>query len=163
MGCLFSLEYVLMVIRKAKISDAKIINSLVSRYAELDRMLFRPISDIYEKILTFLVAEIDGEVVGCGAISVISRNLAEVKSLAVSADVKGNGVGKAIVKEVVSIAGDLGIENVFALTLETDFFLKCGFNVIEKDQLPMKVWSDCASCPKQAQCDETAVIISTKA
>jgi amino-acid N-acetyltransferase len=54
----------------------------------------------------------------------------------------------------------LGVPRVFALTLEPDFFEKLGFKVVEKETLPMKVWSDCARCPKQDNCDEIAVIKS---
>ena len=46
---------------------------------------------------------------------------------------------------------------VFALTLEPTFFDRVGFEVVSKDDLPMKVWSDCARCPKQQNCDEIAV------
>ena len=47
---------------------------------------------------------------------------------------------------------------VFALTLEPDFFEKLGFEKVQKATLPMKVWSDCAKCPKQENCDEIAVV-----
>ena len=30
-------------------------------------------------------------------------------------------------------------------------------DIVEKADLPMKVWSDCARCPKQQECDEIAV------
>jgi amino-acid N-acetyltransferase len=46
---------------------------------------------------------------------------------------------------------------VFALTLEPKFFEKLGFSTVERGDLPMKVWSDCARCPKQQECDEVAV------
>lgn len=46
---------------------------------------------------------------------------------------------------------------MFALTLEPRFFERVGFDVLDKDELPMKVWSDCARCPKQQECDEIAV------
>jgi amino-acid N-acetyltransferase len=53
---------------------------------------------------------------------------------------------------------ELGLPKVFALTLNPDFFEKMGFKIVEMDSFPMKVWSDCASCPKQENCDEIAVI-----
>ena len=72
-----------MNIRSAKISDVKRINALVSSYAERDRMLFRPMADIYENLQAFTVAELDGDVVGCCALEIIWSDLAEIKSLAV--------------------------------------------------------------------------------
>jgi amino-acid N-acetyltransferase len=70
------------------------------------------------------------------------------------------GVGRALVARTLDEARRLGVAKVFALTLEPDFFVKAGFKVLEKGDLPMKVWSDCARCPKQQECDEVAVAIT---
>ena len=144
--------------RNAKVSDAKAINSLINFYAERDKMLFRSLADIYENLQTFTVAELDGCVVGCCALEIIWADLAEIKSLAVNGANRQAGIGKALVGAALEQATRLGIPKVFALTLEPEFFIKSGFEVVEKDALPMKVWSDCARCPKQQNCDETAVI-----
>jgi len=145
-------------VRKAKIPDVGAIYSLINEYAERDIMLFRSPADIYENLQAFSVAEVDGTVVGCCALEVVWSDLAEVKSLAVDEENTGASVGKMLVNAVLVQAGELGVERVFALTLAPDFFLKMGFEKIEKDELPMKVWSDCARCPKQDHCDEIAVI-----
>ena len=147
-----------MSIREAKISDVKTIHALISSYAERDRMLFCPMSDIYEKLQTFNVAVIDGNVVGCCALEIIWSNLAEIKSLAVDQTKKEKGIGRMLVTAAIEQAVRLGVPKVFALTLEPDFFEKLGFEIVEKETLPMKVWSDCAKCPKQQNCDEIAVI-----
>jgi amino-acid N-acetyltransferase len=147
-----------MKARSATISDAKGIYALINNYAEEDKMLFRSMADIYKNLQAFTVAELDGEVVGCCALEVVWSDLAEIKSLAVDESKKGTGVGKLLVSAAVEQAGRLGVERVFALSLEPDFFERLGFQVIEKAALPMKVWSDCAKCPKQQNCDETAVI-----
>ena len=150
-----------MEIRSAKVSDAKAIYSLINCYAERDIMLFRSMADIYENLTAFIVAEIDGEIVGCCTLQIIWSDLAEIKSLAVAQKNIGQGVGKELITAAVEKAKQLGIEKVFALTLEPQFFVKLGFEKIEKDGLPMKVWSDCAKCPKQQNCDETAMTKST--
>ncbi|MBN1975011.1 MAG: N-acetyltransferase [Sedimentisphaerales bacterium] len=147
-----------MEIRNAKISDVVSIHQLVNGYAELDRMLFRSMADIYEKLQTFIVADIDGKVVGCGALEIIWADLAEIKSLAVSESHQSMGIGKKIVEAAVQKASEIGVLKVFALTLVPQFFVKTGFEIVEKETLPMKVWSDCARCPKQQHCDETAVV-----
>jgi len=151
-----------MKIRSAKISDAKAIYSLINSYAERDKMLFRSMADIYENLQAFIVAEGDGSVVGCCALQIIWSDLAEIKSLAVDEANIGKGVGKMLVTAAVEQAEKLGILKVFALTLEPDFFEKMGFEIVKKDTLPMKVWSDCARCPKQRNCDEIAVIKKLK-
>ena len=147
-----------MEIRSAKISDVKAIHTLVSSYAERDRMLFCTMADIYEKLQTFSVAEADGSVVGCCALEVIWSNLAEIKSLAVDQTQKEKGIGRMLVTAAIEQAVRLGVPKVFALTLEPDFFKKLSFEVVEKEALPMKVWSDCAKCSKQENCDEIAVV-----
>jgi len=147
-----------MKLRSAKTSDVEPIYSLINSYAERDKMLFRSMADIYENLQSFTVAELDGNIVGCCALEIIWSDLAEIKSLAVDEANKDKGLGKALVAAVVERASQLGIEKVFALTLEPNFFEKLGFRVIEKDTLPMKVWSDCAKCPKQDNCDEMAVV-----
>ena len=147
-----------MNIRSAKISDAKAIQALINSYAERDKMLFRSVVDIYENLQTFLVAELDETIVGCCALEVIWADLAEIKSLAIGQIYKGKGIGTELVAAAVEQAVKLGVPKVFALTLEPAFFEKSGFAIVEKEALPMKVWSDCARCPKQQNCDETAVL-----
>jgi len=149
-----------MTVREAKISDAKAICALINCYAERDRMLFRSLAEVYENLQTFLVADGDGQVVGCCALEIIWSDLAEIKSLAVGPSHKGKGVGAALVASALKHAKRLGIPRVFALTLEPGFFAKQGFCIVAKEDLPMKVWSDCARCPKQQECDEVAVIKS---
>jgi amino-acid N-acetyltransferase len=150
-----------MEIRQAKITDAKAINSLINFYAEQDRMLFRSLADIYENLRSFCVAEQDGEITGCCALQIVWSDLAEIKSLAVAEKLVGTGVGSQMVKFHLRQAKEIGINKVFALTLNPEFFKKLGFDVVDKDTLPMKVWSDCARCRKQENCDETAVLLNS--
>jgi len=147
-----------MKVRSAKISDVEVIHALINSYAERDWMLFRPLGDIYKNLQAFLVAEVDGEVVGCCALEVVWSDLGELKSLAVAEANKGASVGKILVDAAVGQARRLGLGRVFALTLNRSFFEKQGFAVVDKSSLPMKVWSDCARCPKQQNCDEIALV-----
>lgn len=149
-----------MKIRNARIPDAREICRLINYYAEHDKMLFRPLAEVYENLQTFWVAEIDQAVVGCCALEVVWSDLAEIKSLAVDPEHRQQGVGTALVSAVVDEARRLGVPRIFALTLEAGFFGKLGFNVVTKESLPMKVWSDCARCPKQQECDEVALVKS---
>ena len=147
-----------MKVRSAKISDVEAISSLINSYAERDRMLFRPLADIYENLQSFTVAELDDNVVGCCALQIIWSDLAEIKSLAVNEANTEKGIGKMLVNTAIEQARQLGLPKIFALTLNPEFFEKLGFGKVEKEALPMKVWSDCAKCPKQQNCDEIAVI-----
>ena len=146
-----------MIIRDATIGDVKQIHKLINGYAETDRMLFASMSSIYENLQIFKVAELGGEVVGCCAMKVLWEDLAEIKSLAVEQAQFGKGIGRALVLGCMEKAKELGLKKVFTLTLEPDFFTKLGFVNVQKESLPMKVWSDCAECPKQDHCDEIAL------
>ena len=146
-----------MMIRDATIHDVKRIHELINGYAEVDRMLFASMSSIYENLQIFKVAELDEEVAGCCALKVLWEDLAEIKSLAVEASQFGKGVGRILVAGCMEKAKKLGLKKVFTLTLEPDFFAKLGFVNVQKESLPMKVWSDCTECPKQDHCDETAL------
>jgi amino-acid N-acetyltransferase len=148
----------IMNIRSAKISDVRAIHALISTYAEQDRMLFRSMADIYENLQTFIVSHDDDVVTGCCALEVIWADLAELKSLAVKEGSQTKGIGTSLVQAALLQAKRLGVPTVFALTLEPKFFAKNGFEIVEKGSLPMKVWSDCARCPKQQNCDEVAVV-----
>ncbi len=147
-----------MKVRNAKISDVQLISALITNYAEHDKMLSRSLADIYENLQSFIVAENESVIVGCCALEIIWSDLAEIKSLSVAESSLGSGVGKTLVTAALEKAKELGLPRVFALTLTPEFFQKAGFQTIEKESLPMKVWRDCAKCPKQQNCDETAVI-----
>ncbi|MDH7598412.1 MAG: N-acetyltransferase [Sedimentisphaerales bacterium] len=149
-----------MHIRPAKVSDARQINALIGTFAEQDKMLFRSLADIYEHLQTFLVAQEDDQVVGCCALEVVWSDLAEIKSLAVAQGHQSKGIGTAFVTAALEKARELGIGKVFALTMEPGFFKRLGFVEVPRESLPMKVWRDCARCPKQQSCDEVAVLRS---
>ncbi len=148
-----------MDIRDARISDAREIHRLINYYAEMDKMLFRSLADVYENLLSFKVVELDGKIVGCCALEVIWADLAEIKSLAIENSFLGKGVGKALVMTACEKARQIGVTSVFALTLEPEFFIKLSFTRVDRKVLPMKVWRDCARCPKQNHCDEVAVML----
>ncbi len=148
-----------MKIREARIADVEAINALLNYYAELDKMLFRSIEEIYEDLQAFCVAEVDGAIVGCCSLEIVWAELAEIKSLAIDVKNSGKGIGSDLVKAALERAGELGLKKVFVLTLEEDFFSKLGFKKIKKKHLPMKVWSDCVRCSKQPCCDEIAMVL----
>jgi len=146
-----------MIVRDAVIADVKAIHALISCYAEYDRMLFCSLSELYEQIHSFKVADDDGQVVGCCALKVLWEDIAEVRSLAVDQRYFGKKVGSSLVAACLEQARTLGLKRVITLTLEPVFFEKMGFKRVDRQTLPMKVWGICALCPKQDHCDEIAL------
>ena len=95
-----------MKVRSANVADVKAIHGLINAYAERDQMLFRSMADIYKNLQTFLVVELDGQVVGCCALEVIWSDLAEIKSLAVDEAHQGQGGRSMLVNAAVEQAVD---------------------------------------------------------
>ncbi len=146
------------MIRFATIHDVPEIQRIVNSHAELGKMLFKSYAELYENLRAFAVFERDGKVVGCVALGLIWADLAEVRSLAVDDNYRGQGIGKALVQWCIADARRLEIRKLMSLTYEKTFFEKLGFKVVEKDTLPLKVWSDCVKCPKNDNCDEIAMV-----
>jgi amino-acid N-acetyltransferase len=146
-----------MEVVKASLGDVEQIRALIDLYSKQNKMLSRSLSYLYDNLRDFYVVREGGFVVGCCALHITWRDLAELKSLAVRPDRQGRGVGKALLEAAIAEASSMGIDRVFTLTLETEFFLKHGFKVIPRDKLPMKIWGECIQCPKYPECDESAL------
>jgi amino-acid N-acetyltransferase len=146
------------MIRPATIHDVPRIQEVINSHAELGKMLFKSFAQLYENLRDFVVYEQDGNVVGCCAISILWADLAEVRSLAVDDAFRGRGIGSALVRECINEARRLQIRKLMSLTYEQRFFEKLGFQVVPKETLPLKVWTDCVKCPKNANCDEIAMV-----
>ena len=147
------------MLRAATINDVPRIQEIINSHAELGRMLFKSYAQLFEDLRDFGVyEEEDGRALGCVALTIIWADLAEVRSLAVDAGAIGRGIGRKLVEWSVEEARRLQIRRLFALTYEQGFFERLGFEVVQKESLPLKVWSDCVRCPKNENCDEIAVV-----
>ncbi len=145
-------------IRKAATRDVREIHRLVNSFAKREQMLPRSLNEIYETLRDHIVCEDDGDVTGVCALHILWEDLAEIRSLAVKADAQRQGTGKRLVKSCISEAKRLGIERIFVLTYNPDFFRSLGFVDIDKSELPQKIWGDCLRCHKFPECDEFALI-----
>jgi amino-acid N-acetyltransferase len=146
------------MIRTATVHDVPRISEIINSHAELGRMLFKSYAQLYESLRDFAVYEQDGRVLGCTALAIIWADLAEVRSLAVDEAARGQGIGRKLTEWCVDEARRLQIRRLMSLTYEQTFFEKLGFEVVNKDTLPLKVWSDCVRCPKRDGCDEIAMV-----
>ena len=118
--------------RRARTPDVPAIKALVDVYAGSGRrLLAKELVTLYEDISDFRVAELDGEVVGCGALHVLWADLGEVRTLAVHPDHLGRRVGERLLLELIATARELGLSRLFALTFHTGFFARHGFAEID--------------------------------
>jgi len=148
-----------ITIRKAIIGDVGRIQALVNHYASKETMLGLSLSEIYDQIRDFTVAEGPRRsLIGVCALHVIWDDLAEIRSLAVDPKIRRRGIGRSLVEHCLEEARSLQIPKVFALTYQAEFFRRIGFERVDKAELPHKVWRDCLKCTKFPHCDETAVL-----
>ena len=120
----------MLKIRPARTTDVRAITAVAAPLVEKRILLGKELVELYESIQEFVVAEEHGEILGFGALHVMWEALAEVRTLAVREDLKGKGVGKKILTELMKRAEDLGVHRVFCLTFEVEFFESQGFHVI---------------------------------
>ena len=120
-----------VVVRPAKTSDIKKIRKIVDSFAEQRRLLSKETVTLYEGVQEFTVAEVGGEVVGCGALHVLWEDLAEVRTVAVVESMHGKGIGHKILENILNRAKEIGVKKVFCLTFETKFFGAHGFTEIQ--------------------------------
>lgn len=148
-------------LRPATLADVAEMEKLMAPFVATGDLLPRSNYDLCRHIKEYVVAVArDGAIVGTGSLKVYSTSLAEIAGLAVRDDQQGRGVGKALVEALVLDARALGLTEVFGLTRKPLFFVRLGFRVEEKEQFPLKVWADCARCPRQHACDEVAVALT---
>lgn len=146
-------------VRQAKLTDVPKIAELIRYWASKGEHLPRQEQDIMQAIHQFAVAELEGEVVGCGALYVYGTGLAEIRSLGLQPGLQGKGMGAELVNFLLDQARNLGIARVIALTRAPAFFSKLGFIVADKSRWPEKVMKDCEFCPRKHACDETGLEI----
>ena len=120
-----------IIVRPAKTSDIKKIRKIIDTFVEPRRLLAKETVTLYESVQEFSIAEVDGEVVGCGALHVLWEDLAEVRTVAVVESMHGKGVGHAILESILNKAKEIGVKKVFCLTFETEFFGSHGFTEIQ--------------------------------
>ena len=129
-------------IRWARTPDVRAIRAIVAPMAQSRVLIAKEAVTYFEALQQFRVAELDGQVVGCGALHVMWEDLAEIRTLAVRPEAKGAGVGSALLDALVEDARQLGVRRLFCLTFEVDFFSRHGFEPIEGQAVDPEVYAE---------------------
>ncbi|MEO5509380.1 MAG: GNAT family N-acetyltransferase [Longimicrobiales bacterium] len=146
-----------ITMRRALPKDAGGIHALTEQFVGDGLLLPRTLEQVNRTIRDYVIAIEGGRVVACGALRIYSSQTAEVGALAVASNCQGLGLGRHVVEALVEDARLLGIEQVFALTLQVEFFAKVGFTPTAIAQFPEKIAADCNQCSRKAHCVEVAV------
>ena len=148
-----------MKIRPAQHEDVDTIVRIIGGYASQGLMLPRSHSGLSAALPDYVVADVDGRVVGCGGLQQYSNDSAEIYGLATASESSPAGTGRALVQALIDKARTENIGKVFAMTLAPGFFEKIGFHTVAHADVPLKVWKDCVACPKFGNCDEIAMML----
>jgi amino-acid N-acetyltransferase len=129
------------LVRRARTTDVRTIKAVVDTY--VGRVLLaKELVTLYEDVQEFWVAEVDGDLVGCGALHVLWEDIAEIRTIAVLPSAVGLGVGHALVEQLVATARELELARIFVLTFETEFFTRHGFVEIDGTPVSPEVYEE---------------------
>ena len=146
------------MVRKGKIEDVQAIQNLIRFYSEDDKMLFRSLEEINQNITNFRVYEKLGEVIGICNLKYGWDKLVEIRSLGVDPRYHRQGIATQMIQDSIDqVLFNQNCDTVFVLTYAVPLFEKLGFQIIDKPNLPQKVWNDCKQCLHQENCNETAM------
>lgn len=135
--------------RPARTADVRGILDLLDPWVQRRILLGKEVVTLFESVQEFVVAEVDGTLVGCGALHVMWEDLGEVRTLIVAEDWLHHGVGGAIVDQLEQRAQDLGLSRLFCLTFEVDFFTRRGFAPIGEQVVDPDVYSQMLRSPDE--------------
>jgi amino-acid N-acetyltransferase len=148
----------------AQPEDVEVITAMVNRFAAQNVMLPRTAESVQSSLSDWLAAvdteSISRRVVGCGSLVPLTDELVEIRSLAIDESQQGKGLGGEIVLALVDLAREQGFKQVCALTLRENFFVRLGFDLVDRWSISPKVWQACIYCPKFHRCDEVAVLMN---
>jgi N-acetylglutamate synthase-like GNAT family acetyltransferase len=144
-----------LLVRRARPRDAAAISELNNRFADEGQMLWRSPEIISLAIDDYVVVQrANGALLACGALKEYSPSVAEVAAIAVSKAAHGKGLGRAIVSAVEDLARMRGTYDVFALTLQPEFFTAIGYQRVDRARYPEKIRRDCLACARRFACNE---------
>jgi len=149
-----------LVVRKPRIGDVPKIYEILKEFAAKELMLPRSFSEIYDFIRDFFVLCPEAEpetIAGVCALHVCWSDLGEIRSLAVAPSYQGSNLGRALLEACFEESRHLGLKRIFVLTYIPEYFQRFGFQIIDKSELPQKIWADCLKCVKFPECGEIAL------
>jgi amino-acid N-acetyltransferase len=147
-------------IRRAEPSDASAIHALIALHLDEGRLLPRDPDEVFLHSHRFVVA-VDGErLLACADLAPLSRTVAEVRSLVVSADARSMGLGRQLIDDLVRRATAAGFEKLCAFTHAPAYFVQLGFSIVPHVWLPEKIETDCRSCAQFRRCGQYAVMLA---
>jgi len=152
-----------VTLRTASPSDVPAIHRLITDNVDNGHLLPRSIEDVERHVARFVVASIDGAVVGCAELAPLSGKVAEVRSLVVAEAFRGRHIGPDLVSEVATTATATGFSTLCAFTHQPSHFVRMGFTIVPHIWVPEKITHDCTGCALFRRCGQHAVMLALRA
>jgi len=130
-----------ITVHRARVGDVRRIKALVDCYAGAI-LLEKTLANLFEDVTEFWVAELDGSVVGCGALHVLWEDLGEIRTVATDPTVRSKGIGRAVCEAIIGEARRMGLKRLFVLTFEVSFFSGLGFHPIDELELSPEAFDE---------------------
>ena len=146
-----------MSVRRAKMSDVDCIHQLTNFWADKGEILPRTRDNIIHDIQNFVVAELDGVVVGTASLYIYQTGLAEIRSVVIDEKARKQGQGEALVQYLLEFAHQMELEQIIVLTYIPQYFEQLGFNLIDKNTLAENIIEDSEPSPHKDPADEVAM------
>ncbi|MBL4900300.1 MAG: argininosuccinate lyase, partial [Colwellia sp.] len=146
-----------MSVRRARMSDVDSIFSLTTFWAEKGEILSRTRDNIIHDIQNFVVAEIEGKVVGSASLYIYQTGLAEIRSIVIDVNAQKQGQGEALVQYLLEFAHQMELQQIIVLTYIPQYFIQLGFNLIDKSSLAENIIEDSEPSPHKDPADEVAM------
>jgi len=145
---------------KATLLDIPEMQAMVIAEVKDGIILERNEDEVATNIRSYVLAKIEGKLVGYAALHLHSSRLAEIRSLIVAEGHRGQQIGKKIVQFSLDEAKELSVgEEVLVLTYLPEFFKKMNFVEISKETIPEhKIWTDCIKCIHFPVCNEISLV-----
>ncbi|MFH1712886.1 MAG: GNAT family N-acetyltransferase [Candidatus Jacksonbacteria bacterium] len=156
-----------MLIRSAQLKDCSAMSEMINAEAEKGKMLPRSRQEIMLNLPNFFVAEINDQIIACCGFKIWINEWIEIISLVTQKEYQRQGIGTKLVEACLTKVQDLGFRKISTVTIDPDWFSKRGFVRITMEELPHKIWGDCAKCPYNAadpgdvKCKEVPMVYSS--
>lgn len=146
-------------LRQGRSEDAEALLQLISRHADEGHLLPRTLADLRARAPRFVVADASAGIVACAELAPLSPQVAEVRSLVVAPDARGQGVARRMVAALAQRARRDGFDRLCAFAHDPIFFVQLGFSLVPHQWIPEKISVDCAGCALFRQCGQSAVVL----
>jgi len=147
-----------LTIKRAEAAHAPVLHALISANLEEGHLLPRTLHEIEVHAGRFTIVMRGKKVVGCAELAPLSPQVAEVRSLAVDARERQNGIGTMLVEDLRRRAHEDGYDKLSAFTHAPGYFSQMGFSIVPHLWIPEKVFSDCVKCPMFRRCGQYAMV-----